>query len=185
MGLAQKEGPEQDDRHRPPIHGPAVNKGQEQPQQHETDPHAIGLEALYPGGRDFFDGLAIRADLSPCVHLGVAERAGLEVGCGLRHHVTDPLRELRKAQGYSQEGFALTVELDQTYISGIERGERKPGLKTILKIAEALGVPVRICSEVDDLTASQCSLRCPKSTHFLIEFCTEHRRYCRKYGGSH
>jgi len=52
------------------------------------------------------------------------------------------LRELRKAQGYSQEGFALTVELDRTYIGGIERGERNPGLKTILRIAEALGVSV-------------------------------------------
>lgn len=52
------------------------------------------------------------------------------------------LRELRKAQGYSQEGFALTVELDRTYIGGIERGERNPGLKTILRIAESLGVPV-------------------------------------------
>lgn len=51
------------------------------------------------------------------------------------------LRELRKAQGYSQEGFALTVELDRTYIGGIERGERNPGLKTILRIAEALNVP--------------------------------------------
>jgi transcriptional regulator with XRE-family HTH domain len=52
------------------------------------------------------------------------------------------LRELRKARGYSQEGFALTVELDRTYIGGIERGERNPGLKTILRIAEALEVPV-------------------------------------------
>lgn len=50
------------------------------------------------------------------------------------------LRELRQAQGYSQEGFALTVELDRTYIGGIERGERNPGLKTILKIAAALDV---------------------------------------------
>lgn len=51
------------------------------------------------------------------------------------------LRVLRKARGYSQEGFALAVELDRTYIGGIERGERNPGLKTILRIAEALGVP--------------------------------------------
>jgi len=51
------------------------------------------------------------------------------------------LRELRKSQGYSQEGFALAVELDRTYIGGIERGERNPGLKTILRIAEALGIP--------------------------------------------
>ncbi|WP_081423918.1 helix-turn-helix domain-containing protein [Celeribacter ethanolicus] len=32
--------------------------------------------------------------------------------------------------------------VDRTYIGGIERGERNPGLKTILRIAEALGVPV-------------------------------------------
>ena len=53
------------------------------------------------------------------------------------------LRELRKARGYSQEGFALLVELDRTYVGGIERGERNPGLKVILRIAEALEVPVR------------------------------------------
>ncbi|RNF34041.1 helix-turn-helix domain-containing protein [Paracoccus methylarcula] len=51
------------------------------------------------------------------------------------------LRELRKSRGYSQESFALLVELDRTYIGGIERGERNPGLKVILKIAEALEIP--------------------------------------------
>ncbi|WP_260093298.1 helix-turn-helix domain-containing protein [Phaeobacter inhibens] len=52
------------------------------------------------------------------------------------------LRALRKERGYSQESFALTVELDRTYIGGIERGERNPGLKTIVRIADALDVPV-------------------------------------------
>lgn len=51
------------------------------------------------------------------------------------------LRELRKSRGYSQESFALLVELDRTYIGGIERGERNPGLKVILKIAETLEIP--------------------------------------------
>ncbi|WCR04377.1 helix-turn-helix domain-containing protein [Paracoccus saliphilus] len=51
------------------------------------------------------------------------------------------LRKLRKSRGYSQESFALQVELDRTYVGGIERGERNPGLKVILKIAEALEVP--------------------------------------------
>lgn len=50
------------------------------------------------------------------------------------------LRELRRARGYSQESFALQVDLDRTYIGGIERGERNPGLKVILRIAEALEV---------------------------------------------
>ncbi len=52
------------------------------------------------------------------------------------------LRELRKARGFSQEGFALQVNLDRTYIGGIERGERNPGLKVILRIADALDVAV-------------------------------------------
>ena len=50
----------------------------------------------------------------------------------------DRLRELRKQRGYSQEGFAHAVDLDRTYIGGIERGERNPGLKVIIKIADAL-----------------------------------------------
>jgi len=54
----------------------------------------------------------------------------------------DRLRVLRKERGHSQEGFALLVDLDRTYIGGIERGERNPGLKVIIRIAEALKVPV-------------------------------------------
>ncbi|MBL4807752.1 MAG: helix-turn-helix transcriptional regulator [Rhodobacteraceae bacterium] len=52
------------------------------------------------------------------------------------------LRELRKHNGFSQEGFALQVDLDRTYIGGIERGERNPGLKVILRIAQTLNVPI-------------------------------------------
>lgn len=52
------------------------------------------------------------------------------------------LRELRKARGFSQEGFALQVNLDRTYVGGIERGERNPGLKVILRMADALDVAV-------------------------------------------
>lgn len=50
------------------------------------------------------------------------------------------VRALRKASGLSQEAFADLVELDRTYIGGIERGERNPGLKTICKIAVGLKV---------------------------------------------
>jgi transcriptional regulator with XRE-family HTH domain len=34
------------------------------------------------------------------------------------------------------------VDLDRTYIGGIERGERNPGLKVIIRIANALNVEV-------------------------------------------
>ena len=50
------------------------------------------------------------------------------------------VRELRKEQGYSQEGFAATCELDRTYIGGIERGERNVALRNIETIAQSLGI---------------------------------------------
>ena len=50
------------------------------------------------------------------------------------------VRDLRKSRGFSQESFAHHVGLDRTYIGGIERGERNPGLKAILAIAQSLEV---------------------------------------------
>ena len=50
------------------------------------------------------------------------------------------VRELRKAQGISQEAFADKCGLNRTYISGIERGKRNVALCNIEAIARALGV---------------------------------------------
>ena len=50
------------------------------------------------------------------------------------------VRELRKQQGYSQEGFAAACGLDRTYIGGIERGERNVALRNIETIAQTLGI---------------------------------------------
>ena len=50
------------------------------------------------------------------------------------------VRELRKAKGFSQEGFAERCQLDRTYIGGIERGERNVALRNIEAIAHALGI---------------------------------------------
>jgi transcriptional regulator with XRE-family HTH domain len=50
------------------------------------------------------------------------------------------LREFRERRGISQERLAQMADLDRTYLSGIERGERNPSLTNILKISEALGV---------------------------------------------
>jgi transcriptional regulator with XRE-family HTH domain len=52
------------------------------------------------------------------------------------------LRELRKAQGLSQEAFAAECGLDRTYISGIERGTRNVSLRNIEVIAKALGISI-------------------------------------------
>lgn len=50
------------------------------------------------------------------------------------------LRAMREQLGLSQEGFADLVDLDRSYIGGIERGERNPTLRTILRISSALNV---------------------------------------------
>jgi transcriptional regulator with XRE-family HTH domain len=48
------------------------------------------------------------------------------------------IREIRNEIGISQEALADRCDLDRTYVSGIERGERNPSLTNILKIAAAL-----------------------------------------------
>jgi len=48
------------------------------------------------------------------------------------------LRSIRKSKGFSQEKLAFDANLDRTYISLLERGQRMPTLETIFKIAEAL-----------------------------------------------
>lgn len=61
------------------------------------------------------------------------------------------LRELRReGRWVSQEEFAHHVELDRTYISGLERGVRNPTLDVIVKLARGLGVaPADLLATVD------------------------------------
>ena len=43
-----------------------------------------------------------------------------------------------------QERLAERADLDTTYISGIERGQRNPGLNTMQRLAGALGVTLPV-----------------------------------------
>ncbi len=52
------------------------------------------------------------------------------------------VRELRKAKGYSQEGFAAVSGLDRSYFGRVERGEQNVSLDNIAAIARALGEPI-------------------------------------------
>ena len=62
------------------------------------------------------------------------------------------VREAREAQGHSQEDLGFEAELDRTYVSGIERGVRNPTLRTILRIARALGTrPSALVGRAEEL----------------------------------
>jgi len=52
----------------------------------------------------------------------------------------DRVRNLRSARGLSQESLADLAGFHRTYLGGVERGERNPGLLNIVAVARALGV---------------------------------------------
>lgn len=53
-------------------------------------------------------------------------------------HVGAKIRALRNETGLSQEDFAKKVDLDRTYISDVERGERNVSVLNLFKIAKGL-----------------------------------------------
>lgn len=54
---------------------------------------------------------------------------------------------LREADGHSQEWLAREARLHRTQISFLERGERAPGLHTLLVLADALWVTPEVLLE--------------------------------------
>ena len=54
--------------------------------------------------------------------------------------VGEVIFEMRKNKGISQEVLSGLAGIGRTHLSAIERGERKPSLETLYRIAEALGV---------------------------------------------
>jgi transcriptional regulator with XRE-family HTH domain len=60
------------------------------------------------------------------------------------------VRRAREAKTFTQEKLAERAGLDPTYVSGIERGFRNPGIKNVAKIARALGITTaQLCKGVD------------------------------------
>ena len=56
------------------------------------------------------------------------------------------LRSYRSAAGISQEELAEKVDLDRTYISLLERGQRNPSLQCMLNLSQALNIPLsKLC----------------------------------------
>jgi transcriptional regulator with XRE-family HTH domain len=52
------------------------------------------------------------------------------------------VREIRTAQGYSQESLADAAGLHRTYIGAIERGEQNVSIENVARIANSLDVKI-------------------------------------------
>ena len=50
------------------------------------------------------------------------------------------LKELRREAGLSQDALAEKADLERTFISFLERGERQPTISTIIALASALRI---------------------------------------------
>jgi DNA-binding XRE family transcriptional regulator len=53
------------------------------------------------------------------------------------------IRRLRTERGWSQEYLADEAGMHRTYMWGIEQGVRNPSVRHLVRIADALGVPVK------------------------------------------
>ena len=60
------------------------------------------------------------------------------------------VRQRREDRTLTQEKLAEKAGLDPTYISGIERGLRNPGIRNVARLAKALGLTTAtLCEGVD------------------------------------
>ena len=51
--------------------------------------------------------------------------------------------KVRSERGLSQDKLAEQANLDRTYVSGIERGVRNPGIKVVIRLAPGLRSTIR------------------------------------------
>lgn len=54
----------------------------------------------------------------------------------------DRVRELRLEASLSQEKFALSIDMDRTYLASVENGNRNISLENIAKIANGLNITI-------------------------------------------
>lgn len=54
------------------------------------------------------------------------------------------LKAARKSAGLSQEALALSADVDRTYVSQLERGVANPSLQVLFRLAQVLGVTLRV-----------------------------------------
>lgn len=61
---------------------------------------------------------------------------------GINIFFGNKLRKLREDNGYQQYDFAFECGISDAYYGRLERGEFSPTLKTLDKIAKALGITI-------------------------------------------
>ena len=68
----------------------------------------------------------------------------------IRSNVGERIKTLRKKKGLTQACLGEMVDLDRTYIVGVERGRRNISLDNLIKISLGLGTPLsRLFRNVD------------------------------------
>ena len=60
----------------------------------------------------------------------------------IKEQIGKRLRELRRSHGLTQKAMADMAGVDYTYIGKIERSEQLPSLGVLIKISEALSLPL-------------------------------------------
>ena len=53
------------------------------------------------------------------------------------------IKKIRTEYNMTQEDLAFKIKVDRSYMGFIERGEKNPTLSTIIKIAQALHIPLK------------------------------------------
>jgi transcriptional regulator with XRE-family HTH domain len=71
----------------------------------------------------------------------------VDIGARALRRLGKRVQQLRRVKGLSQEAFALEAELARSYVSGVERGERNPSFKIVVRIAATLDVTVSKLTE--------------------------------------
>lgn len=54
------------------------------------------------------------------------------------------VRRYRKLKDMTQEQLALEADMERSYVSDLERGQRNPSVRALGRLAEALKVPPHI-----------------------------------------
>lgn len=52
------------------------------------------------------------------------------------------IKEMRRSKDWSQEQLAERAYIQRSYVADLERGHRNPSIRTLVKVANALGVSV-------------------------------------------